>query len=319
MKAVVYHEFGTPDQLVLDEIEIPQVREMDVLVKVYAASVNWHDWHFLTGTPILARFMAGPLKPKNRVLGIDFSGRIKSVGTMVTQFQPGDEVFGSSSSGCFAEYVRVSAQDVIIKPDQLTFEEAAAVPGAATVALQGLFANGSIMPGQKVLINGASGGVGTFAVQIAKAFGANVTGVCSTRNLELVRSIGADHVVDYTQDDFTQKDQKYDLIFDVAAKLSFAKCADVLNPQGAYITSEFSPLLMLKGSWNSMIGDKKMIPLLGKPPNPKEQRMIKDLLENGKVTPIVDRQYSLENVPEALRYLKKGHTQGKIVISVVDE
>jgi len=245
MKAMVYYNYGSPDVLELQEIEKPIIKDNEVLVKVHAASVNWLDWHFLTGTPFLARIMAGLLKPKNKVLGIDLAGRIEAVGANVTQFQPGDEVFGSSTHGCFAEYVCVSEEGVVTKPANLTFEEAAAVPGAASPALQALRDCGQIQPRQKVLINGASGGVGTFAVQIAKSFGAEVTGVCSTRNLDMVRSIGADQVIDYTQEDFTKNEERYDLVFDAVAKRSFADCKRALKPQGIYITTEFSPLLAL--------------------------------------------------------------------------
>jgi NADPH:quinone reductase-like Zn-dependent oxidoreductase len=316
MKAIVYHRYGSPDVLELQEIEKPIIKDDQVLVKVHAASVNWLDWHFLTGTPFLARLMAGLLKPKNKVLGIDVAGRVEAVGANVTQFQPGDEVFGSSSHGCFAEYVGVSEEGVVTKPANLTFEEAAAVPGAASPALQALRDCGQIQPGQKVLINGASGGVGTFAVQIAKSFGAEVTGVCSTRNLDLVRSIGADHVIDYTQEDFTQNGERYDLIFDVVAKRSFSDCKRALRPQGIYVTTEFSPVLALGGWWKSMSGSKKMVPLPPKPPSKTDLAFMKELLEAGKVTPTVDRRYSLSELPDALRYLEKGHARGKVVITM---
>ena len=316
MKAIVYHNYGSPDNLELQEIEIPVVKDDQVLVKVHAASVNWLDWHFLTGTPFVARLMAGLLKPKNKVLGIDVAGRVEAVGANVTQFQPGDEVFGSNTHGCFAEYVCVSEEGVVTKPANLTFEEVAAVPGAASTALRALRDHGQIQPGQEVLINGASGGVGTFAVQIAKSFGAKVTGVCSTRNLDMVRSIGADQVIDYTQDDFTQNGERYDLIFDAVAKRSFSDCKRALKPQGIYITTAFSPLLALEGLWKSMTGSKKMVPLLAKAPNKRDQVFMKELLEGGEVTPVIDRRYSLSEVPDALRYLEKGHAQGKVVITV---
>jgi NADPH:quinone reductase-like Zn-dependent oxidoreductase len=316
MKAMIYDEYGSPGNLELGEIEIPAAMDDEVLVEVHAASVNWLDWHFLTGTPFLARFMAGLLKPKYKVLGIDMAGRVEAVGANVTQFQPGDEVFGSSSHGCFAEYVCVSEAGVAAKPANLTFEEAAAVPGAATPALQALRDQGGVQPGDKLLINGASGGVGKFAVQIARSFGAVVTGVCSTRNLDMVRSIGADQVIDYTEEDFTQSEQRYDLIFDTVAKRSFSDCIRVLNPEGIYITSEFSPLLVLEGLWKSMTGNVKMVPLPPKPPSKSDLVFIKDLLEGGEVTPIIDRRYPLSEVPNALRHLEKGHAQGKIVITM---
>ena len=316
MKAMVYDDYGSPDVLELQEIEKPVAKDDKVLVQVHAASVNWHDWHFMTGTPFLARIMAGLLKPKHNVLGIDLAGRVEAVGANVKQFQPGDEVFGSSSHGCFAEYVCVSEAEVVTKPANMSFEEVAAVPGAGITALHALRDHGKIQPGQRVLINGASGGVGTFAVQIAKAFGAKVTGVCSTRNLDMVRSIGADQVVDYTQEDFTQTGECYDLIFDVVAKRSFSDCRRALRPQGIYVTTEFSPVLALGGLWKSMTGNQKMVPLLAKPPNKTDLVFMKELLEAGKVTPTIDRRYALSELPDALRYLEKGHAQGKVVITM---
>jgi NADPH:quinone reductase-like Zn-dependent oxidoreductase len=315
MKAMVYHEYGSPDVLELQEIEEPVVNDDQVLARVHAASVNWLDWHFLTGTPFLARLMAGLRKPKHEVLGIDVAGRVEAVGANVKQFQPGDEVFGSSGHGCFAEYVCVSEAEVVTKPANMSFEEVAAVPGAATPALHGLRDHGQIQPGQKVLINGASGGVGTFAVQLAKSYGAEVTGVCSTRNLDLVCSIGADRVVDYTQEDFTQNGECYDLIFDVVAKRSFSDCKRALKPQGIYVTTEFSPVLVLGGLWKSMTGNQKMVPLPPKPPSKTDLALMKELLEAGKVTPTIDRRYSLSELSEALRYLGKGHARGKVVIT----
>ena len=316
MKAMVHRKYGSPDVLELQEIEKPVVNDGQVLVRVHAASVNWIDWHFLTGTPFLARLMAGLFKPKNNVLGIDLAGRVEAVGADVKQFQPGDEVFGSSSHGCFAEYVCVSEGQVVTKPASMSFEEVAAVPGAATPALQGLRDHGKIRPGHRVLINGASGGVGTFAVQLAKSFGAEVSGVCSTRNLELVRSLGADQVVDYTQVDFTQTGQRYDLIFDVVAKRSFSDCRRALKPQGIYVTTEFSPVLALQGQWISITGNRKMVPLPPKPPSKTDLAFIRELLGAGKVTPTIDRRYALSDLPDALRYLEKGHARGKVVIIV---
>jgi NADPH:quinone reductase-like Zn-dependent oxidoreductase len=264
----------------------------------------------------MVRLMAGLLKPKNKVLGIDLAGRVEAVGADVKQFQPGDEVFGSSSHGCFAEYVCVSEAEVVAKPVNMSFEQVAAVPGAATPALQGLRDHGQVQPGQKVLINGASGGVGTFAVQLAQSFGAEVTGVCSTRNLDLVRSIGAGQVVDYTQEDFTQTGERYDLIFDVVAKRSFSDCKRALEPQGIYVTTEFSPVLALAGRWRSMTGNQKMVPLPPKPPSNTDLAFMKELLEGGKVTPTIDRRYSLSELPDALGYLEKGHARGKVIITM---
>jgi len=320
MKAMVYHEYGSPDNLALQEVGMPAVADDKVLVRVHAASVNWHDWHFLTGTPFMARIMAGGfLKPSNMVLGSDFAGRVEAVGANVKRFRPGDEVFGSARHGCFAEYVSVSDEEAVKKPASVTFEAAAAAGAAAAVAVQGLRDAGQITPLQQVLINGASGGVGTFAVQIAKAFGAGVTGVCSTRNLDMVRSIGADRVIDYTQEDFTESGQHYDLIFDAVAKLSFSDCKRVLGPRGIYVTTEFSPMLACRGTWTSMTGDKKLVPFLAKPPNSTDLAFMRELLENGKVIPVIDRCYTLSELPEALRYLREGHARGKIVIAMCDE
>jgi len=267
----------------------------------------------------LLRLAYGLLKPKNTILGADIAGRVEAVGRNVKQFQPGDEIFGDISGcgwGGFAEYVSVSESSVALKPANMTFEEAAAVPGAACPALQALRDHGQIQPGQEVLINGASGGVGTFAVQIAKSFGAEVTGVCSTRNLDMVRAIGADQVIDYTQEDFTQNGERYDLIFDAVAKRTFSDCRRALSLHGIYVTTEFSPVLALGGLWTSMTGSKKMVPLLAKPPNKRDQVFMKELLEGGEVTPVIDRRYSLSEVPEALRYIGKGHARGKVVITV---
>ena len=316
MKAMVYYEYGSPDVLELGEIDVPAVQDDEVLVKVHATSLNWIDWHFLTGSPILARTMAGFFKPKNEVLGIDLAGGIEEVGANVTQFQPGDEVFGSTKHGCFAEYVCVSEDEVVKKPANMPFEEVAAVPGAATPALQALRDHGQIQSGQKALINGASGGVGTFAVQIAKSFGAEVTGVCSTRNMELVGSIGASQVIDYTKEDFIQIGEQYDLIFDAVAKRSFSDCKPVLNPLGIYITTEFSPLLALQGKLISITGSKKLVPLPPKPPTKKDLTFIGELLEDGIMKPVIDHLYPLNEVPEALRYLSKGHARGKVVITL---
>jgi NADPH:quinone reductase-like Zn-dependent oxidoreductase len=259
----------------------------------------------------------GLLRPGNKILGSDLAGRVEAVGRNVGRFRPGDEVFGSlGSGGAFAEYVCAREDEVQLKPANVTFEEAAAAGAAAFVALQGLRDKGEIKPGQKVLINGASGGVGTFAVQIAKSFGAEVTAVCSTRNLDLVRSIGADQVIDYTQGDCTQEGPRYDLIFDVVARLSFSDCRRILDPGGTYVTTEFSPILALRGVWASITGDKRLVPFLARPPSAEDSLVMKELLEDGKVKPVIDRRYTLTEVPEALRYLAEGRARGKIVIAV---
>jgi NADPH:quinone reductase-like Zn-dependent oxidoreductase len=315
MKAIVRHNYGSPDVLELAEIEKPAVKKDELLIKVQAASVNPHDWHFLTGTPYLARLMAGLRKPKHKVLGVDVAGRVEAVGEKIKGYRPGDEVFGMLKHGGFAEYVCVAEDQVAPKPANVSFEEAAAVPLAALTALQCLRDHGQVRPGQKVLINGASGGCGTFAVQIARSFGAEVTGVCSTRNLDMVRSIGADQVIDYTQEDFTQTGQRYDLIFDAVRKRSFSDCRRALGPHGSYVTTEVSPALLLRGLWVSKTGSQNMVPMLTQP-DQKDLIVVKELLESGKITPVIDRSYALSEVPEAIRYVAKGHARGKVVITV---
>ncbi|MGB2783546.1 MAG: NAD(P)-dependent alcohol dehydrogenase, partial [Atribacterota bacterium] len=294
----------------------PTPKDNEVLVKVHAASVNYSDWAFVRGEPFMVRLIgSGLLKPKHRIPGAEVAGRVEAVGRNVKQFQPGDEVFGDLSAcgwGGFAEYVSVPENALALKPANMTFEEAAAVPQAAVVALQGLRDKGQIQPGQKVLINGASGGNGTFAVQIAKSFGAEVTGVCSTRNLDMVRSIGADQVIDYTQEDFTKSGQHYDLIFDIAAYRSILDYKRALSPRGIYVLAGGSIARMLQAS---MTGGKKMTNFSAKP-NQKDLIFIKELLEAGKVVPFIDRRYPLSEVADAVRYYGEGHPQGKVVITV---
>jgi NADPH:quinone reductase-like Zn-dependent oxidoreductase len=318
MKAVVYEKYGPPDVLRLEEVAKPSPKEDEVLIKVQATSVNWGDWHNLRADPFLVRLAAGLLRPKNRILGFDVAGRVEAVGRNVKQFQPGDEVFGDIypyGGGAFAEYVSVPEEALVLKPASLTFEEAAAVPVAAVTALQGLRDHGQIQPGQKVLINGASGGVGTFAVQIAKSFGAEVTGVCSTRNLDLVRSIGADHVIDYTQEDFTQKEQRYDLIIDIVANRSVSDYTRALSPKGGYVAIAFNPSSLFLGPLISMTGSKKVGSLSAKP-SVKDLVYMKELLEAGKVVPVIDRRYPLSEVAEAVRHYGERRATGKIVITV---
>jgi NADPH:quinone reductase-like Zn-dependent oxidoreductase len=323
MKAMVYTEYGPPDVLQLKEVEKPTPKEDEVLVKVYAASVNFGDLSFMRGKPFLVRLMgAGLLKPKIKILGADIAGRVEAVGENVKQFHPGDEVFGDISEwgfGGYAEYVSAPEIALAIKPANLAFDEAAAVPMAGVVALQGLRDKGHIQSGQKVLINGASGGIGTFAVQIAKSFGAEVTGVCSTRNLELVQSIGADHVIDYTQEDFAQNEGRYDLIVATAGYRSIFDYRRALSPDGTYVVTGgsmaqiFQPMLL--GPWISMTGSRKLVNLSAKP-DQKDLVFVSELIEAGKVVPVVDRRYPLNEVPEALRYYGEGHSRGKVVISV---
>ena len=323
MKAIVYTKYGSPDVLQLKEVEKPAPEDNEVLVKVHAASVNAYDWHFLTADIFLVRLMGGGLlKPKNTRLGADIAGRVEAVGRNVRQFQPGDEVFGDMAghgNGGFAEYVSASESAFALKPANLSFEEAAAVPMAAVTALQGLRDEGQIQPGQKVLINGASGGVGTFAVQLAKYFGAEVTAVCSTRNVDQARSLGADHVIDYTKEDFTQSGQQYDLILAANGYHSLSAYKRALTPKGIYVMAGGSMAqifeAMLLGSWMSKTGGKKMGGVSAKP-NQEDLVFMKGLLEAGKVVPVIDRRYPLSETAEALRYLGEGHARGKVVITV---
>ena len=324
MKAIVYDRYGSSDVLELREIDRPVVTDDGVLVRVHAASVNPVDWHTMTGTPYLVRLQAGLRRPKNEELGADFAGTVEEVGRDVKQFRPGDEVFGARN-GSLAEYVCVREERaVVLKPAGVTFEQAAAVPVAAISALQGLRDKGRIQSGQKVLINGASGGVGTFAVQIAKSFGAEVTGVCSTRNVDTARSIGADHVIDYTQEDFTQGRQRYDLMLDIAGNRSWSDCKRVLDdkatlvvvggPKGNRWIGPLSQALKLR--LGSIGGSRRVVaPFLAKITK-EDLVVLQELLEAGTVTPVIDRQYPLSEAPEALRYLGDGHAQGKVVITV---
>jgi NADPH:quinone reductase-like Zn-dependent oxidoreductase len=305
-------------------VEKPACKDGEVLVEVRAASANPADWHLMRGAPFLARFANGLRKPKNTRLGADVAGRVAAVGSSVTQFQVGDDVFGElplDALGSFAEYVCAREDLLASKPANLTFEQAAAVPLAAFTALQGLRDAGQIQPGQKVLVNGASGGVGTFAVQIAKSFGTEVTGVCSTRNLDLVRSIGADHVIDYTQEDFTRSGQSYDLIFDAVGNRSVSDLRRALNPNGICAVAGFTSLSRLfqvvaLGGWMSRTGSKKIGLMQTAKANKEDLLFIKELLEAGKVVPVIDRAYPLRQVPEAIGYLEAGHARGKVVITV---
>jgi len=319
MKAIVCTQYGSPDVLELRDVEKPVPKEGEVLVKVQAASLNYGDTVLVKGKPFISRLMGyGLLKPKYEILGTDIAGRVEAVGANASLFQPGDEVFGDISEcgfGAFAEYVSVPETALTPKPANLTFEQAAAVPQAAIVALQGLRDHGGIQSGQKVLVNGASGGVGTFAVQIAKSFGTEVTGVCSKRNMELVRSIGAEHVIDYAQEDFTKNEGQYDLIFDIVANRSVSDYMRVLSPQGSYVACAFNATSLFLGPLISKKDGKKASSLVHKP-NPEDQVFMKGLLEDGKVLPVIDRCYPLSEVPEAMRYLEGGGHLGKVVITM---
>lgn len=319
MKAIVHHEYGSPDVLKLAEVDKPTPKENEVLVRIHAAGANRGDWHLLRGEPFPVRLMGnGLLKPKNKIPGADISGHVETVGGSVKQFQPGDEVFGNLSEhgwGAFAEYVCVPEEALVLKPDNITFEEAAAVPLAAVTALQGLRDKGQIRPGKKVLINGASGGVGSFAIRIAKSFDVEVTAVCSTRNVETARSIGADHVIDYTQEDFTQNGLLYDLIFDTVGNRSAREYERALDPDGIFVTTAFLPGILFRGLWLRLTGGKQMINMMSKS-NKKDLAFVKELLEAGKAAPVIDRLYPLNQTADAIRYLGEGHAQGKVVITL---
>ena len=322
MKAIAYHRYGSPDVLEYEEIEKPTPGDDEVLLRVRAASVNPYDWHFMRGTPYFLRMMAGLRKPKITRLGVDVAGQVEAVGRNVTRFKPGDEVLGMCK-GAFAEYACTSESALVIKPANVTFEHAASAPVAAYTALQGLRDKGKLQPRQKVLINGAAGGVGTFAVQIAKWFGADVTGVCSTRNLEMVRSIGADHVIDYTEQDFTRSGQLYDLIFDCVGNHSFSACRGVLSPKGTNIVVGgptgrwmIAPLAgLLAALVLSRFTSQKLVMALAKP-NKEDLTLVSELMEAGKIVPVIDKRYRLNKVPEAIRYLEEGHARGKVVITL---
>ena len=326
MKAIVYCDYGLKN-LKLANIEKPVPNDDQILVKVRAVSVNPYDWHFIEGTPKVIRGMIGGLrKPKDIRLGVDFAGTVETVGKNVTQYKPGDEVFGGST-GAFAQYLcRRATGSVAPKPAGLTFEQAASINIAGITALQGVRDKGKVQPGQKVLINGASGGVGTFAVQIAKSFGADVTGVCSTRNVELVQSLGADHVIDYTKEDFTKGDQKYDVIIDNVANHSLSECRRMLTPNGIYVmigggsANEQGFLGALGKALNAAVYShfvKQKIGMMMAQPSTQDLTLLAEMVQSGKLKTVIDRTYkSLSEVPDAIRYLEEGHARGKVVISV---
>jgi NADPH:quinone reductase-like Zn-dependent oxidoreductase len=319
MKAIVYTEYGPPDVLQLKEVAKPTPKEDEVLIKVHAASVNDWDWGLLRGTPFVNRLMFGLLKPKTKILGCDIAGGVEAVGKNVKQFQSGDEVFGDLSGsgfGGFAQFVCAREDVLALKHARMTFEEAAAVPQAGVLAVQGL-RKGQIQKGKKILINGAGGGVGTFAVQIAKSFGAEVTGVDSTRKLDMLLSMGADHVIDYTKEDFTKNGQAYDLILDVVVYRSMFDYKRALGPKGIFVMIGGSmPRIFQIVLTAPLITRSKKLVILAHKPNPKDLIFINDLFEAGKVKPVIDRCYPLSEVPEALRYFGEGHHQGKVVITL---
>lgn len=336
MKAIVQDRYGSPDDLELREIERPEVKDDEVLVRTRAASVHPDVWHVVRGVPYVLRIMGGGLlRPKNPVPGTDVAGRVESVGRNVTRFQPGDEVFGESikgfgwrNGGVYAEFVTAPQDTLALKPAKLTFEEAAAVPSSGIIALSGLRDQGQVQPGQRVLINGAGGGVGTFAVQLAKAFGADVTGVDGTGKLEMIGSIGADKVIDYTQEDFTQGEERYDFILDVPGNRSWSDCRRVLTPEGTYVLIGHDHFGARGHRWLGslprflgLIARSPFVRQLPFPdfsaPNKKDaMAVLKEFIEAGKITPVVDRTFPLSEVPEAIHYLEEGHTRGKVIITV---
>jgi NADPH:quinone reductase-like Zn-dependent oxidoreductase len=327
MKAIRYDRYGPPDVLELRDVEMPAVGDGEVLIRVRAASLNPLDWHFMRGEPYLVRILAGLLRPKASAngLGADMAGSVEAVGKNVTEFQPGDEVFGGlEDRGTLAEYISTGQDAVVLKkPANLTFEQAASVPVAAFTALQALRDKGHIQPGHKVLVNGASGGVGTFVVQIAKSFGAEVTGVCSTRNVEMVASIGADRVVDYTREDFTKAGRRYDLLVDIAGNRSLAETRRTLVPKGVLVAVGgpnsgrwIGPLgRSLRMALVSQAVSQRMVSFLAHQ-NKGDLAVLAELLETGKVTPVIDRTYPLSDVAEAIGYLEAGHARGKVAITV---
>ncbi len=333
MKAIVYREYGSADVLELEDIEKPEVKDDEALIRVRAASVNPYDWHYMTGLPYVGRVQFGLRSPKVDGLGADLAGQVEAIGKDVTLFQPGDEVYGEVNGespghpmlelGSLAEYVSVAEDVLAPKPANLTFAQAAAVPMAGMTALQGLRDHGCLRAGQTVLVNGASGGVGTFAVQIAKALGAEVTGVCSTRNVDLVRSIGADHVIDYTREDFTRSGQRYDLLFDLVGNHSLSECRRALNPSGVYLASFGQPEHRWLGPFAHLVKMAVLSRLVSQRLvsfTTKRTRAVlldlKELIEAGKLTPVIDRTYSLSEAAEAMTYLEAGHARGKVVITV---
>jgi len=328
MKAIVFHNYGSPDVLKCEEIETPTAGDDEVLIKVRAAALNPYDWHFVRGMPYLIRIMAGLRKPKVTRLGFDVAGEVEAVGRKVTRFKPGDPVFGGcfgARAGAFAEYACTSESALALKPHNVAFEQAAAVPMGALTALQGLRDKGHIKPGQKVLVNGAAGGVGSLAVQIAKSFGTEVTGVCSTRNVDLVRSIGADQVIDYTQQDFTKSGHRYELIFDAVGNRPLSAMRRILSSNGILVMAGgeagrwmIGPVVRtIQASVLSRSGSQKFVGLLARS-SKEDLTLMHDLMANGKLTPVIDRRYKLNEVPEAIRYLEERHARGKVVISLED-
>ena len=317
MKAIVYEKFGSPDVLFMKEIEKPKPKENEVLLKIHATSLNAYDWRHIRADPFLIRLMGGGLfKPKHPVLGADIAGIVEETGSNVSRFKIGDEIFGEGGYGGLAEYVCVDAVKFVTKPSQISFEEAAAAPMAGLTALQALRDSGKIKTGQKVLINGASGGVGSYAVQLAKWFGTEVTAVCSTSKMEFTRQIGADYVVDYTKEDITQKGRKFDLILDIAAYRSSSDYKKIMNPGARYFIAGGSVKRLIGLMFKSMFGNKNMGTMVAKV-NEADLLIIKELLAKGKIKSFVHKIYPLEKTAEAVKFLEEGHVKGKVVIKII--
>jgi NADPH:quinone reductase-like Zn-dependent oxidoreductase len=322
MKAFVSHKYGSPDVLKLTEVEKPILNDDEVLIKVHAASVNAADWHLLTADIFLVRFMEGLLKPKRSIPGADVAGKVEAVGKNVRRFRPGDEVFGdilSHGSGSFAEYASAKEDALALKPANLSFEEAAAAPLAAVTALQAVRDAAQVKPGQKVLVQGASGGVGTYTVQLAKYYGAEVTAVCSTKSADMVRSIGADHVIDYTREDFTKNSQRYDVIIAVNGYHPLSAYKRALTPTGTYVMAGGTAAQIFQSLlFGALMSEREGRKLKGLAAEAKQKDLlfIKELLEAGKIKPVIDKRYPFSETPEAMRHLGTGHAKGKVVISM---
>ncbi len=323
MQAIAVRRFGTPDEMRLEEVDTPAPADDQALVRVRASSVNPYDWHILTGLPKLFRPVFGFRGPRKPILGADFAGVIEAIGSAVTDWAVGDEVYGQKAAGAFAEYLTIGQEYLVAKPSNLTFEQAAAMPLAGTTALQAMRDHGEVQAGQTVLINGASGGVGTFAVQIAAHLGAEVTGVCSTRNVEMVRSLGASHVVDYTQQDFTRTQQRYDLILDLVGNRSVSDLRRSLQPKGRYVASHGQPEKLWLGPVGWLIRMKLVSLFVGQKLKsftakaiPADWRHLKELAEEGALRPVIDRTYPLAEVSDAFRYAEQWHARGKVIITI---
>lgn len=316
MKAIIQNGYGTPDILELKDIDKPQIKDKEVLIRVKAAAIHAGDYFGVRGDPFIVRFAIGFPNPKNYVPGFDVAGVVEEVGTKVTDFKPGDEVFGEAKGSC-AEYTSTAEDKLVLKPSNISFEQAATVAVSGVTALMGIRDVGKVKPGHKVLINGASGGVGTYAIQIARAFGAEVTGVCSTKNVEMLNSIGANHVIDYTKEDFTKNKGQYDLILDNVANRSISDCRSALSPAGKFIPNSGNAGMgyIFKAFFLSIFLRQQGRPYLAVVKN-KELIVLKELLESGKVIPVIDRTYSLSEIPEAMAYIGEGHARGKVVITI---